>query len=108
MMQSAVLLRYTSRNITRHIGRARTGISRKGYRINDSFLNAISENIPRIVDEGYKCVISLINGMADAIRNNNGERIKAVDNLMDAIIQAITQWLVKRSEEHTSELQSRI
>lgn len=60
-----------------------------------AFLNAISENIPKIVNEGYKCVIALINGMADAIRNNNGDLIAAVDNLMDAIIQAITQWLVE-------------
>ncbi len=60
-----------------------------------AFMKAISTEIPRVVDEGYKCAIALINGLADAIRNNNGELIAAVDNLMDAAIQAITQWLVE-------------
>lgn len=70
-------------------------IAQAGADLIIAFLTAISNEIPRIVDEGYKCAIALINGLADAIRNNNAELIEAVDNLMDAVIQAITQWLVK-------------
>lgn len=60
-----------------------------------AYLNAISVEIPRIVEAAYQCAIALINGLADAIRNNNGDLINAVDNLMQAVIQAITQWLVR-------------
>ena len=60
-----------------------------------AYLKAISNEIPRIVDEAYKCAIALIHGLADAIRNNNPELIAAVDDLMDAVVQAISQWLVE-------------
>ena len=60
-----------------------------------AFMQAISTEIPRIVDEAYKCAIAFVNGLADAINNNNGDLIAAVDNLMSAVIQAITQWLVE-------------
>ena len=50
---------------------------------------------PVIADAGYKCAIALINGLADAIEKNNGDLVEAVDHLMNAVIQAITQWLVE-------------
>lgn len=60
-----------------------------------AFINAISEQELRIIDAAYKCAISFINGLADTIENNNGDLIAAVDHLMSAVIQAITQWLVE-------------
>ena len=60
-----------------------------------ALMQAISTEIPRVVDEGYKCAIALINGLADAIEENNDDLIEAVDHLMNAAIQAITQWLVE-------------
>lgn len=70
-------------------------IAAKGTDMMLAFMEAISNEIPRIVDGAYECAIALINGLADAITENNGDLIDAVDNLMDAVIQAITQWLVK-------------
>ena len=60
-----------------------------------AFMEAISTEIPRVVEEGYQCAIALIDGLADAIESNNSELIAAVDHLMSAVIQAITQWLVE-------------
>ena len=60
-----------------------------------AFIEAIGNSIPQIVDAAFKCAIALINGLADAIDNNNEELINAVDRLMKAVIDAITQWLVK-------------
>ena len=60
-----------------------------------AFIDAISEQELRIIDAAYKCAISFINGLADTIENNNGDLIAAVDHLMSAVIQAITQWLVE-------------
>ena len=72
-------------------------LAEAGANLMIAFMQAISEQIPRITDEGYKCAIALINGLADTIRNNNVELINAVNNLMDAVIQAIMQWLVEFS-----------
>ena len=70
-------------------------IAQAGADLMIAYMEAISEQIPRVVDAAYKCAIALINGLADAIESNNGELIAAVDHLMDAVIQAITQWLVE-------------
>ena len=70
-------------------------IAKAGADMMIAYMQAISKEIPRVVDEAYKCAIALINGLADAIESNNGELIEAVDHLMDAAIQAITQWLVE-------------
>ncbi len=59
-----------------------------------AFMDAVATETPRLVDSAYKCAIEFINGLADAISNNNTELIAAVDNLMTAVIQAITQWIV--------------
>ena len=70
-------------------------IAKAGTDLMIAYMQAISNEIPRVVDEAYKCAIALINGLADAIESNNGELIAAVDHLMNAAIQAITQWLVE-------------
>lgn len=70
-------------------------IAKAGTDLMIAYMQAISNEIPRVVDEAYKCAIALINGLADAIESNNGELIEAVDHLMSAAIQAITQWLVE-------------
>ena len=70
-------------------------IAQAGTDLMIAYMQAIATEIPRVVDEAYKCAIALMNGLADAIEANNGELIAAVDHLMDAVIQAITQWLVE-------------
>ncbi len=60
-----------------------------------NFINGISEGLPMIIDAAYNLAITLINSLATAIETNNVELIEAVDHLMTAIIQAITQWLVQ-------------
>ena len=70
-------------------------IAKAGTDMMIAYMQAIAAEIPRIVDEAYKCAIALINGLATAIETNNGELITAVDHLMTAVIQAITQWLVE-------------
>ena len=70
-------------------------IAKAGTDMMIAFMEAISTEIPRLVDEAYKCAIAFIEGLANAIESNNGELIAAVDHLMSAVIQAVTQWLVK-------------
>lgn len=60
-----------------------------------AFISAIAKQVPRLVDQAYKCAIAFINGLAEAIRSNNSSLIAAVDNLMEAVVQAIMQWLLK-------------
>ena len=60
-----------------------------------AFISAIAKQVPRLVDQAYKCAIAFVNGLAEAIRSNNSSLIAAIDNLMEAVIQAITQWLLK-------------
>lgn len=70
-------------------------IAKAGSDMMIAFMDAIGKEIPRIVNKAYEVAIALINGLADTIRNNNPVLIEAVNNLMDAVIQAIMQWLVE-------------
>lgn len=70
-------------------------IAKAGTDMMLAFMDAIGKEIPRIVNKAYEVAIALINGLADTIRNNNPILIEAVNNLMDAVIQAIMQWLVE-------------
>jgi tape measure domain-containing protein len=70
-------------------------IAQAGTNLMIAFMEAISTEIPRLVDEAYKCAIAFVDGLANAIESNNGELIAAVDHLMSAVIQAVTQWLVQ-------------
>ena len=59
-----------------------------------AWMTAISEQIPRIVDTAYKCSIALINGLADAIDENNQDLVDAVIRLMKSVWNALKQWIV--------------
>ena len=57
-----------------------------------SFVEGIVGAIPKVVDAGFKMMIDFCNGLAKAIRDNNQMLIDAVNNLMDAVIEAIVAW----------------
>ncbi len=57
-----------------------------------NFLKGIGMGLPKIIDAAINLVIDFINGMANSIRTNTPKMIAAVDNLMDAVIDAIGQW----------------
>lgn len=50
-----------------------------------AFVDAIMKLIPVLADLGFKMIIVLMNGIADAIRNNGDELLKAGWNLLTAI-----------------------
>lgn len=64
-------------------------IAKAGADIIIAFLRAMGVQIPRVVDAGMKMVIDLINGMADALRNNGPKFRAALKNLVDAAFDAI-------------------
>ena len=70
-------------------------LAKAGADLMIAFNEALAKEIPRVVDSAYKCAIALIEGLASAIEKNNTKLIAAVDHLMNAVIQAITQWLVE-------------
>lgn len=77
--------------ITQHIPQ----IAKLGADMIVAFVTTISNEVPRVVDAGFKLAIALINGLADAIENNNGDLLAAIDHLMDAVLQALGQWVVE-------------
>lgn len=64
-------------------------IAKAGADIIIAFLRAMGVQIPRVVDAGMKMVIDLINGMANALRNNGPKFREALKNLVDAAFDAI-------------------
>lgn len=70
-------------------------LAKAGADLMIAFNEALAKEIPRVVDSAYKCAIALVDGLASAIEKNNTKLIVAVDRLMNAVVQAITQWLVE-------------
>lgn len=58
-----------------------------------NFINAIASKIGDVIDAGFKLIIAFINGLADAIRGNTDTLLSAVENLFDAVIEAILKIL---------------
>jgi hypothetical protein len=59
------------------------------------FMEGIRTKMSAIIDSAFKMIITFINGLADAIRNNHKEIYSACENLITAIIEAITSLLYK-------------
>ena len=64
----------------------------EGANIVINFINGIARKIPEVIQSGVNLIISFINGIANAIRNNTKPMIDAVDNLMDAALEAVGMW----------------
>jgi len=58
-----------------------------------SYLKAIEDESPRIIDQGFKTVISFINGLAEAIRTHTPELLDAGVNLMTSFIDGVLEYL---------------
>lgn len=54
-----------------------------------AFLIGIGQAIPQVVDAGFKMIIDFINGMADSIRTNTPVLVDAMNNLGDAMVEAM-------------------
>lgn len=65
----------------------------KGVDIIEALIKGIGDATVDLVDTGVKTIIALINGLADSIRENTPLMIEAIDNLMDAVIEAIFLYL---------------
>jgi hypothetical protein len=57
-----------------------------------NFVKGIGSGIIKVVNAGVQMIIDFINGMANGIRENTPKMIAAVDNLMDAVMEAIAAW----------------
>lgn len=53
-----------------------------------NFIEGVAKQMPKIVQAGFDLMVGFINGLADAIRNNAGPVLDAVENLLFAIIEA--------------------
>ncbi len=58
-----------------------------------NFIKGVASKIPDVIQSAFDLIISFINGLADAIRGNTATMITAVNNLMEAIVDAGKQWL---------------
>lgn len=54
-----------------------------------AFLTAVAANIEPVVMAGVTLIISFINALANTIREKTPELLKAVENLMSAVIEAV-------------------
>lgn len=66
--------------ITSFLNAIRDGAQEAGTAVREaviSVLQAVQENVPYIIDEGGKLLISILNGLADALENNYEELRKA-------------------------------
>ena len=57
------------------------------------FVRGIVMAVPKLVDAGMKMIIDFLNGMANTIRKNTALLREAINNLMDAVLDAIAPWL---------------
>lgn len=63
-----------------------------------AWLQALGRNLPRIVDAGAKMVIDFLNGIAEAIRENDEEMAEAGANIAKAIIEGMITGFKKSHE----------
>lgn len=65
-----------------------SGVVESGVNIIVNFLEAIGNELPRVVDAGFNMMINFINGLADSINTNTPILTAAINNLMNAVINA--------------------
>lgn len=75
--------------IARNIGR----IIQAGVDIVVAFVTGIGQAVPQLVTAGYQMIIDFINGLAESIRTNTPTLVSAMDNLIDALIEAAVKIL---------------
>lgn len=63
--------------------------ARKATDMMIAFMKAISTEVPRLVDAGMKMITDLLNGIANAIRNNSAAMNEAGRNVASAIIEGM-------------------
>lgn len=68
------------------------GIIDAGVEVIVKFLEGLASAQLKMINAGMKLIIDFINGLADSIRTNTPLMIDAVNNLMDAVIEAIGAW----------------
>lgn len=59
-----------------------------------AFIKGLTSYALKVADTGAQLIIDFINGMANSIRKNTPKMIAAVNNLMDAVMEAIGAWFV--------------
>lgn len=63
-----------------------------GVNIIIAFLEGVAKSTIKLVNAAMKLMIDFINGLADSIRKNTPLMIDAVNNLMDAVMEAIVAY----------------
>lgn len=58
-----------------------------------AFLNAVASQIPAIINAAFNLIIAFIDGLASAIDGNTDSLVKAIEHLMNAIINAAVKLL---------------
>ena len=53
-----------------------------------NFISGISKSLPKVIQSGFDLMLAFINGLADGVRRSSGLMIKAMQNLISAIIEA--------------------
>ena len=65
----------------------------KGLEIVQNFIRGITEGLPALIQAAFEFVITFINGLAEGLRANQDQLIAAIDNLMDAVINALIAYV---------------
>lgn len=60
----------------------------KGVDIIVAIVKGITDALPRIIQAGFDLILAFVNGLANGIRANTDPMIKAMENLVDAMIEA--------------------
>lgn len=58
------------------------------------FLDGVEQKLPEVIQAGFDLLIAFINGMTDAINNNTGVLVSAIQGLMLALINAGIQVIL--------------
>ena len=64
-------------------------VTEAAFDIMMNFMDALGEKIPELIDKGMELSVNLINGLADGIKENDQDVKDAINNLCEAILEAI-------------------
>lgn len=64
-----------------------------GLQLITNLANAITDNIQPLIDAGVNMIVELVNGMANGLRENQGELVAAIMNITEAMLEAMITGL---------------
>lgn len=54
---------------------------------------ALGDNVGQLIDAGIQLIVDLVNGMADGLRENQGQLVAAMMNIIEAMLEALVTGL---------------